>query len=365
VLSLVFGTQELFLIFVVPFVVTVTAIVALRPLAPVVGLVDRPGGRKQHLGNVPLTGGLAMTAGLLVGALFMPPMRDGYGYFAAGVCLLAIVGVLDDRFDLPKYMRLIAQTTAAVILVVGSVQVDDLGHLFQSDPVELGPLSAAFTILVVVTAINAFNVFDGSHGIAGGQALVALSLFGWTATVRNVQIPALILALGACVAGFLIFNWPTRRGRALAFMGDAGSMVLGFALARLSIRLSQGDARALAPICVAWVFSLPIYDLFSSMVRRVAAGRSPLSADDGHIHHLLRRHFGAYRPVAYVLVTTAAALGFVGIYAHLNGVPDGVLLIAWLVLGVVHHVIFGTSLIVRWRRASLAATPATGPESLA
>lgn len=361
-----FGTLELFLIFVVPFVVTVTAIVALRPLAPVVGLVDRPGGRKQHLGNVPLTGGLAMTAGLLVGALFMPPMRGGYGFFAAGVCVLAIVGVLDDRFDLPKYLRLIAQTAAALILVVGSdLQVDDLGQLFQSDPVELGSLSAAFTVLVTVTAINAFNVFDGSHGIAGGQALVALSLFGWTATVRNLQMPALILALGACVVGFLIFNWPTRRGRALAFMGDAGSMVLGFALVRLSIRLSQGDARALAPICVAWVFALPIYDLFSSMVRRVAAGRSPLSADDGHIHHLLRRHFGASRPVAYVLVTTAAALGFVGIYAHLNGVPDGVLLVAWVVLGVVHHVIFGTNLIVGWRRASFAAPPATGPESLA
>jgi UDP-GlcNAc:undecaprenyl-phosphate/decaprenyl-phosphate GlcNAc-1-phosphate transferase len=340
----VFMWQTMWVVFVVSFLMTVALMIALRPVASVIGLVDRPNGRKQHRGEIPLTGGIAMTIGMLTGTLFMPQLPEGFAYVAAGVCLLTIVGALDDRFDAPKIWRLAAQALAALLLVDGTdLRVFDLGPAFLGNMVELGELSVIFTVLAVVTGINAFNVFDGSNGIAGGQALIALALMGCLAA--DSQMLVIIVALWACVAGFLVFNWPSRATRRLAFMGDAGSTVLGFCLAWLSIELSQGQDKAFAPVCVLWIFALPIYDLLSSIVRRIAAGRSPLAADNGHLHHLLYRYFGNCAAVAYVIVAAAALLGCLGVYGHSSGVSDGVLFAGWLALGALYHLVFATRLI--------------------
>ena len=144
-----------------------------------------------------------------------------------------------------------------------------------------------------------------------------------------------VLALMGCILGFLIFNWPSKRTRNVrAFMGDAGSTMLGFSLAWLSLNLSQGPARVISPVVALWIFALPIYDLFSSMARRVSVGASPFHGDSEHLHHLLRRFGFSSRQVAHVVLFASRYFGLIGVGAYLLGIPDGWLFTGWAVLGV-------------------------------
>src|SRR5690606_33418239 len=159
------------------FSLCLLAMLALRPIAIALKLIDRPGGRKQHHGEVPVVGGLAMLLGIVFGFGFVPLLETTSTPFLAACTLLVTVGLLDDRFDLSPWTRLAVHVIAALLLIGGSdVFVATLGTLFGTSEVWLdGFASYALTVLVVVAAINAFNILDGVDGLAGGMALVALS----------------------------------------------------------------------------------------------------------------------------------------------------------------------------------------------
>src|SRR6185295_8367955 len=132
--------------------------------------IDRPGGRKMHVGEVPVTGGLAMMGGLIIGALYSHSAISGFPFFLTALALLVFIGALDDRYDLPALVRFMAQMCAALLMVAGAdVSVTDLGRPFFGDVVALGWGGIPFTIMIVLTAVNAFNMFDGSDGVAGIQ----------------------------------------------------------------------------------------------------------------------------------------------------------------------------------------------------
>ncbi len=151
-----------------PLLVTILFMFALRPLARGMGLIDRPGGRKMHVGEVPVIGGLAMAGGLAIGALYSYSALEGFAFFLTATAVLVFIGALDDRYDLPASVRFLAQICAALLMVAGAdVSAVDLGRPFFGDVVELGWLSTPFSIVIVLTAINAFNMFDGSDGVAG------------------------------------------------------------------------------------------------------------------------------------------------------------------------------------------------------
>src|SRR5688572_4892509 len=234
-----------------PLLVTLLFMFALRPVARGIGLIDRPGGRKMHIGEVPVIGGLAMTGGLAVGALYSYSAIHGFPFFLTATAVLVLIGALDDRYDLPASVRFLAQICAALLMVAGAgVSAIDIGRPFFGQIVELGWLSIPFSIVIVLTAINAFNMFDGSDGVAGIQALIALAFMGFACVVSGATayLP-FVLGLGGCILGFLIFNWPSKRTRNVrSFMGDAGSTMLGFSLAWLSIELSQAPMRVISPV---------------------------------------------------------------------------------------------------------------------
>jgi UDP-GlcNAc:undecaprenyl-phosphate/decaprenyl-phosphate GlcNAc-1-phosphate transferase len=336
------------------FLITLLFMFALLPVARSVGLIDRPGGRKTHIGEIPVTGGLAMFGGLLISSPFIFQSLTGFPFFLAALTILVLVGALDDRFDLPPLVRALAQTCAALIMVLGAgLTVSSLGNAFFGGVVNLDWSSSLFTVLIVMAATNAFNMFDGSDGVAGIQATVALLAVGF-ACFMGGQLQALpvVGCLFGCVMAFLIFNWPSARTREVrAFMGDAGSTMLGFSLAWLGVAFSQGESRVISPAAVLWVFALPLYDFFSSMVRRISEGRSPFHGDSDHLHHLLRRSGLSPRRVALAILIGGSVVASVGIAGYLAGLPDGVLVLAWLAVGVIYHVIFGSGLVVR-RRAT-------------
>ena len=349
-----------------PLLVTILFMLALRPLARSIGLIDRPGGRKMHIGEIPVIGGLAMFAGFLISSLYSYQQFPDYPYLAAGLAVLVFVGVLDDRFDLPAPVRFIGQTCAALLMVGGANLVaSDLGTIFFGGVVELGWFADLFTITIVLTAINAFNMFDGSDGVAGVQALMGLVFMGFACVMGGQMGPIpLIVSMSGCLVGFLVFNWPSKRTKPVrAFMGDAGSTMLGFLLAWLALDLSQGPQKVFNPVVVLWIFALPIYDLFSSMVRRVVNGLSPFHGDSDHLHHVLRRYGLSSRKVAQTVLVGAALTAAIGVGGHQLGVHDGVLFLGWLTTGVIYHIVFGSGLVGRRDQDSALAHGLAGGAS--
>lgn len=324
----------------VAFVVVLLFVFALRPVANAIGLLDHPGGRKMHVGVVPVIGGLCMYLSMLVVLPLIESPIYGQTPFLMAAGLLVAVGAIDDRFDLPPAVRLMAQGAAALILCLGAGLVaENLGNLLFFGDIDLGFLALPFTLLVTISVINAFNMLDGMDGLAGGVSLASLAaialaslLFGGGAglTLAVVSI--------SVVLGFLVVNFPAKFNRPVrTFMGDAGSTLLGFIVVWLCLRLAHGPERVISPVTALWIAALPIFDLFISFSRRLAKGQSPLAPDQEHFHHILRRAGLTDREVLIVMVGTAFLVAMIGIVAHRVGVHDGVLFFGLIVLGLMQY----------------------------
>jgi UDP-GlcNAc:undecaprenyl-phosphate GlcNAc-1-phosphate transferase len=319
----------------ITFVITILFMFALRPVAVAIGLVDIPGGRKKHDAPVPLIGGLAMSVGLGFGS----SLTDHPTFWTPtilAIYLLVVVGTIDDRFDLPASVRLIAQACAAMLLVFGAdIVVVDLGAPFFFD-LGLGPFAVLFSILFIITIINAFNVIDGIDGLAGGLSflsLLALAIIGF-----GTEMFVLTVLLIAVVAGFLLFNLPLGVNRPLrSFMGDAGSTFLGLAIAAIGIRLCQNGTAMVSPVIGLWLVAVPVFDLFSAAIRRVMQHKSPFAPDHEHLHHVLIVHGLSPRSTFIFMLGWAAVFGTVGVLGDLAAVPDGVMLIGWFAALVLYY----------------------------
>ena len=321
------------------FLISFLAVVVLIPLARKVakrsGLVDTPGGRKDHEGEMPLVGGL-----VIVPVFIVVNMLLGTGFSAswplyAGLVLLLITGVLDDRFHIRAGIKFMVQGLVALLVVVpGGVVIHQLGNLFGLGDFGLGFMAIPFSLACVMLVINAINLMDGLDGLAGGVSFVIL---GWFALAGfSVHTPQILLLLGA-LAGFLVYNMrsPLRR-KACVFLGDAGSMCLGLIIAWYAIKLSMPTARVIEPMGVAWVLALPIWDECAQFYRRVREGRHPFSPDRGHFHHhFIQAGFTPGQSVSMILGIMVLS-GFVGIVSLNIGVPLVMLTVVWII-GILAH----------------------------
>lgn len=310
------------------FFITCTMLLALRPVAEVIGLVDRPGGRKTHRGEVPVVGGIAMFSGLLVSAA-ATPVLGGIGISLLVIAtFMVLIGALDDRFDLPPRVRMFAHASAAIALVYATgFSVGNLGDLLGWGEVSLGIFAVPFTVFAVVALINAFNMLDGLDGLAGGAGAVALGgvmLIGtWSGSSGTVLVAGSMLG---AVISFLMFNLPTRLNRPVrTFMGDAGSTLLGFVLAALALVLVQPSTIDVPPVVVLWLMPIPIFELFSSTLRRISRGMSPAQADAGHFHHMLIRAGMSVRAICALYLIVSLASCSAGVWGYRTGVSDPML----------------------------------------
>lgn len=310
------------------FLVTCTMLLALRLFAQVVGLIDRPGGRKTHHGDVPVVGGVSMFFGLLVAAAATPVVTNGVFYLLVVSAFMVIVGALDDRFDLPPKVRLFAHLTAAVVLLYGTgYKVSTLGNLLGFADIPLDIMAVPFTVLAVMALINGFNMLDGLDGLAGGVGLVALASITMVASMAGVLGPLTIAGgmLGA-VAAFLLFNMPAQFNRSVrTFMGDAGSTLLGFLLAGLFLILVQPETAGIPPVAVLWFVAIPIFELFSSTARRIMRGVSPAQADTGHFHHLLVASGLSVRAVCLLYFLVSLACCSFGVWGYKTGISEPIM----------------------------------------
>jgi UDP-GlcNAc:undecaprenyl-phosphate GlcNAc-1-phosphate transferase len=301
---------------------------ALRPFAEVVGLIDKPGGHKTHHGAVPVVGGIAMFTGLLVAAAGGAGLITGGAQMLAVAAFMVILGALDDRFNLPPRVRLFAHMSAAVAIIYSTgYRVENLGDLLGFGVLSLGWLALPFTIVAIVALINAFNMLDGLDGLAGSAGLVALGGMMVLASLGNT--PDTLLLAGSmfgAVAAFLLFNLPIHLNRPVrTFMGDAGSTLLGFLLAAMSLKQTQHSVMSLSPMVVVWLMPIPIFELFSSTARRLVRGVSPAQADTNHFHHALIRAGMSVRAICglYFLVSLSGCA--FGVWAYRGDLPEPLL----------------------------------------
>lgn len=315
------------------FLICCATLLVLRPLSQAMGLVDKPGGRKTHHGEVPVVGGIAMFSGLLVSVAVAPELEGNGLALLVVSAFMVLVGALDDRFDLPPRIRLFAHLAAAVALVYATgYSVGSLGDLFGWRPLHLGSVAIPFTVVSVVALVNAFNMLDGLDGLAGTVGAIALA--GVMIIAAAGEAAGIVLVAGSmlgAVVAFLIFNLPTHLNRSIrTFMGDAGSTLLGFLLAALSLVLVQPGMVGVAPAVVLWLMPIPIFELFTSTARRLIQGISPAQADTGHFHHVLIRGGLSVRAVCTLYVVFSLVCCSVGVWAHRSGTPEPLLFLGFI-----------------------------------
>ena len=321
----------------VAFAVTAILIHVFRGPAIRLGLVDIPGGRKEHVGEVPLIGGVAMFLGFASATLLLEQSLTQYRPLYAGMSLLLVAGILDDLHDLSARAKFALQLVAAFFVVAwGGLKVSYLGNLFGLGPIHLGILSTPFTIICVVGLVNAVNMADGSDGLAGGIVFVMLLWLIAATLLAGLPLPIMPLLLAGSVLAFLLFNFPhAKRRHASIFMGDSGSMILGFATAWFAIQLMSNSDGRIPPITIAAILMLPVSDTVILIARRIYKGQSPMAADREHLHHIFERA-GFSRPqTVYTLISTAGLTGAIGIIGWKTALPDGfvsLLLITFFVL---------------------------------
>ena len=304
------------------------------PLAQRFGLVDRPGGRKQHLCPTPVTGGLCILLSIIaVGLIFDPMPAVRLPVFFTCAALLVVVGAWDDLRELNWRFRIAVQVAVAMLMAQwAGLEVRNLHDVFGVD--SLGWLGLPFTAFVVVGVINALNMADGVDGLAGGQAIVSLLLFaGFALYAGDLLAVHRLLGLAGAVAGFLLWNsrfpW---QPQARVFLGDAGSMLIGFAIAWYAVRLGQNPAHPISPVLGPWTIALPLIDCTVLMVRRCREGRSPFAADRNHLHHLLLAAGYSPAAIAFGLAVLSLGLGLAAAMAVKLGVYRPLLVLAFLVL---------------------------------
>lgn len=302
----------------------IALIYLLDPLARRIGLLDYPGGRKDHAAPTPVTGGLAIALGTIIPALLLTDVTPGLLGLGLAAIVLIITGVIDDLKDLRWQYRIMAQVVAALcIVVVGDVKVEAIGPVFGLGQMALGSLSIPFTVLATVGLINALNMADGLDGLAGSMALCALvMLIGGSIYSGNTELTHGLTVLAGAVAGFLALNMraPWRK-RAYVFLGNSGSAYLGLVIAWAAFRLTQNPEHPVTPVLAPFLIAPPVIDCLVLIVKRLRHGRSPFAADRTHAHHLMLDAGFTPTGVVLTMVAVSCSLGLLAGLALLGDVP--------------------------------------------
>lgn len=270
--------------FLLSLFITMALIPVFSRVAGKMHALDVPDWRKVHGRPIPRVGGLAMAIGALFTAFLLIPMESFVRAYLIGASVIALVGLLDDVRGLDYRAKFAGEIAAALIVIfAGGVKITMLGNLLPENVVLPDWLAIPLTLFVIVGVTNAINLADGLDGLAGGVSLISLSCLGYLAFLQGDNLILLIVtALSGAILGFLRFNtFP-----ATVFMGDAGSLLIGFSVIALSLNLTQG-ATAFSPLLPLLIIGFPIVDTATVMAERLAQKRPLFAADKNHLHHKL------------------------------------------------------------------------------
>lgn len=307
------------LIFLIPFAVTMFILPRFASIASELGLVDHPTRRKVHTVAKPLVGGLGMSLGVAFGCLLFLPLTNMRGYYA-GAILLVVIGFFDDFREVNHRMKFIAQIVSAILVIYFSnVSLHTFGDLLHIRPLNFPALAVPMTVIGFVGVINAINMIDGVDGLAGGISLIAFISFGYLAYLDNHRdIMLLSIALSGGLVAFMRYNWHPSQ----LFMGDSGSLFLGFSAAFVSVALTQEPNSAARPVAPLLVLAVPIVDTLTVMTKRLMKGKSPFYPDKTHLHHVLLKFGFSKRQAVAIMLCMSAAFASVALAGTLLDIPE-------------------------------------------
>lgn len=285
-----------------------------RVLAFKIGAVDIPkDGRRMHSVPIPRIGGLAIFIGFALTILAFCPMSKFLAVALFGGLVIVVMGVLDDVFALNALLKLAVQVAVAFFAIAEGVTIDFIS--LGSKMVPLGAWSVPLTLLWIVGLTNSINLIDGLDGLACGVSIISsMSLFTVMMILGDFGSSLIIaIVIGACI-GFFPFN----AHPAKIFMGDTGAQTLGYLLSLISIEGVFKTHTVFSFLIPLSIFGLPIFDTLFAIIRRLLNGKSPFSADRGHIHHrLIDLGFGQ-RKSTKILYSICGILGIAAVLLTLK-----------------------------------------------
>lgn len=315
----------------------------IRALGARLGVVDEPGGRRAHQGRVPRLGGLAVLCAVL-GALSLAALGrvavfevlevHGWhlGWLVAGTLTVVAIGTIDDVCGLRPLLKLTVQTMAGVMAVAGGYGFSAITNPVTGGYIDLGAFGAPATVLWVVGITNAFNLIDGLDGLAAGVALItSATLFVVSLSEGRADAALVAITLAGALAGFLYFNFHP----ASIFLGDAGSLLLGYLLAVLSIQSLHKGATAVVILVPILALGFPILDTLVTLVRRlvVAGVAAVFRADQEHIHHRLLTSGMTHRRAVLLLYAVCVAFSVLAFLAVAVRGAGNAVLVALVTIG--------------------------------
>jgi len=321
-------------------VITFIAISVLRPFALSINLTDSPNKRKKHKGLIPLIGGLGMFFGFLISVIITPIDLIHIKFFLLSSFIIVIVGALDDHHDMAVRYRFFFQIMAALIIsLLAGVNIESLGNIFSPrEEFILNSGSLIVTVVAIIVAINALNMSDGIHGLAGCTSLCTFLSLAYFSHISSNQDGLIIASLMcAVILPFLFYN--LNIGNLLEkriFMGDAGSMFLGLGIVWLLIDLSQGEIRSFSPVIALWLFAFPLMDAISTVLRRIILGQSPLRPDLSHLHHILIHLGVSSKRALIVIILFSLSMILIGVIGELNKILEWKMFVGFIVVFVIY-----------------------------
>ncbi|UZD44432.1 MraY family glycosyltransferase [Selenomonas sputigena] len=328
------------LAFLVAMVVAVAVTPAVIFFAKKTGALDAPDARKVHKKPVPRIGGVgiyiafmvAMLSFMTYGELSDEVLTEMAGLMTGG-SLIVLLGLVDDYKNLPAKVKLLGQIVCACVLVAFDVRIDFITDPF-GDYLYLEYLAIPATIFWIVGLTNTVNLIDGLDGLAAGVATIASVTICLVALQQGYALVAVLTAaLAGAAIGFLFYNF----NPAKIFMGDTGSMFLGFMLAGISVIGAVKSAATIALIVPILALGLPIMDTTFAIVRRYRGGVPIFKPDKGHLHHRLLDLGFTQRQAVLLMYIISALLGLSAV--ALTEVSGGIALLIFA--GVVVSVLFG------------------------
>lgn len=321
-------------------IISLFALLVLRPIARHFRLIDLPNHRKAHSGAVPLIGGLSSFAGLLVAWLISMPLTEGFGIYLFCALMLVIMGAVDDARDIPAKYRLWAQVVLGALLSYGSgIYLTTLGDLFGLGNIELAWLGPVVTIAAVIGATNAYNMIDGIDGLAGTMSLVtlgALAILFASTPGFHLEL-ALSITIVMALLPYMGANLGLPPFRNKIFMGDAGSMFIGFSVVWLLVNGAQMENGAFRPVAALWICAVPLMDMVAIMIRRVRKGQSVMMPDRDHLHHIFLRAGFSDRQALMIITSLAVLFACIGITGEVLNAPEWFMFLLFILVFLVYN----------------------------
>lgn len=292
-------------------------------LAFKVGAIDKPNSRKVHDRVMPRLGGLAIFVAFTIPTFMALGFNKQFIGLLLGGIVILVLGVLDDIKDLSPKVKLAGQLVAALILIGFGAKVDILTNPFGSKPIELGLLSIPVTIFWIVGVTNAVNLVDGLDGLAAGIAAIAAATLGLVAMENDPAITVVAFILVGAIIGFMRYNFNPAR----IFMGDSGSLFLGYTLAGLAIMGLAKSATVYSLFIPVLVLGVPILDTLFAIIRRIINDQPIFKADKAHLHHCLLASGLSHRQAVLVIYLIHGSLSAVAVLLNVLTTTQGMFIL--------------------------------------